>query len=369
MQHWPQTYTTCREHLFKPRLTEIRTVSQRTIFQPSFLKKNDFLRGPLLLAAGPQPQGREPRTAGPAAPSRTVSLPRGPARAPRASRPRPAPLRTSRPRAPSRQAALLGPGRSPSPAPAPAAPGVRRRGRAGSGAGEGCGALPVPAGPLPAPLPALPGPVAALPLPVPSRPVRAPPAGRAAAPHHAAPLHQGRRVQAAPAQPAAEGVGLVQVRAGAEPRRGAEVGEAGAARPRPPAVTRCVCPRAGPSWPTRPPATSFSSSASTSPSPSWSCSTASGATGIGRPAGAAVRAGSGASRGCHVSLRRGRAWARAQLSSAPLCPTGPRGLPSPPARCGSSRGGVPVWGGRPGGCSPGWEEKPGLAVSPGIRGL
>ncbi|KAM6343520.1 zinc transporter 7 isoform 2-T5 [Alca torda] len=34
----------------------------------------------------------------------------------------------------------------------------------------------------------------------------------------------------------------------------------------------------GPSWRTRPPATSFSSSASISPSPSWSCSTASGVT-------------------------------------------------------------------------------------------
>ncbi|KAM6065725.1 zinc transporter 7 isoform 3-T3 [Chlamydotis macqueenii] len=36
----------------------------------------------------------------------------------------------------------------------------------------------------------------------------------------------------------------------------------------------------GPSWPTRPPATSSFSSASISPSPSWSCSTASGVTGL-----------------------------------------------------------------------------------------
>ncbi|XP_046778571.1 zinc transporter 7 isoform X3 [Gallus gallus] len=71
-------------------------------------------------------------------------------------------------------------------------------------------------------------------------------------------------------------------------------------RPLPPgdlAVTR-ACSLLGPSWRTRPPATSSSSFASICPSPSWSCCTASGVTGTdgGVPSGAALRAGSGASR-------------------------------------------------------------------------
>lgn len=71
-------------------------------------------------------------------------------------------------------------------------------------------------------------------------------------------------------------------------------------RPLPPgdlAVTR-ACSLLGPSWRTRPPAASSSSFASICPSPSWSCCTASGVTGTdgGVPSGAALRAGSGASR-------------------------------------------------------------------------
>ncbi|KAM6343523.1 zinc transporter 7 isoform 5-T9 [Alca torda] len=65
----------------------------------------------------------------------------------------------------------------------------------------------------------------------------------------------------------------------------ADAGGGWAARRAGPAFRRCLppcdplcAPCAGPSWRTRPPATSFSSSASISPSPSWSCSTASGVT-------------------------------------------------------------------------------------------
>ncbi|KAM6343522.1 zinc transporter 7 isoform 4-T8 [Alca torda] len=67
----------------------------------------------------------------------------------------------------------------------------------------------------------------------------------------------------------------------------ADAGGGWAARRAGPAFRRCLppcdplcAPCAGPSWRTRPPATSFSSSASISPSPSWSCSTASGVTGL-----------------------------------------------------------------------------------------
>lgn len=156
-----------------------------------------------------------------------------------------------------------------------------------------------------------------------------------------------------------------------------------------PAAGDPLCaPCAGPSWRTRPPATSSSSSASISPSPSWSCSTASGVTGTGRVGGLGAkrggrrggsgpqRAGSGASRRrqCHVSFSAGpglgpcgRAWPpgppsggagrpRASGAAGEVPHTHPSRLgserlgrplsrvPTAPGAEGGGRGGAPAWG-------------------------
>uniref|UniRef100_A0A8B9TNF7 Zinc transporter n=1 Tax=Anas platyrhynchos TaxID=8839 RepID=A0A8B9TNF7_ANAPL len=133
------------------------------------------------------------------------------------------PDRGPAPPAASRQAPLQGPGRGASPGSARGAHARwgRKRGWGGAGsAAPRCRAPPAPSRPPPGPLPA-------------------PPCPARTAPHHAAPLHQGRRVQAAAPQPAAEGVGLVQVRAGEVGGGGGEAGAVAEA----PALTRRVSPR------------------------------------------------------------------------------------------------------------------------------